>query len=150
MKTLDARRPTPDALERTLHDLFLSLFPFYPSHLLFSLARFPISGMFFRMPIWCSPVMLFFLDFWGTFTLRAIAIAVAVAVAIAIAVAVAIAVTTSSLPAKMKQVAQRTLPLLLLLLLVLLLIIIPRLILFPQYTLLTDWLDTLHRPRMRL
>lgn len=94
--------------------------------------------------------MLFFLDFWGTFTLRAVAIAVAVAVAIAIAVAVAVAVTTSSLPAKMKQVAQRTLPLLLLLLLLLLLIIIPRLILFPQYTLLTDWLDTLHRPRMRL
>lgn len=83
--------------------------------------------------------MLFFLDFWSAFTLRAIAVAVAVA----------IAVTTSSLPAKMKQVAQRTLPLLLLLLL-LLLIIIPRLILFPQYTLLTDWLDTLHRPRMRL
>lgn len=82
--------------------------------------------------------MLFFLDFWSAFTLRAIAIAVA------------IAVTTSSLPAKIKQVAQRTLPLLLLLLLLLLLIIIPRLILFPQYTLLTDWLDTLHRPRMRL
>lgn len=73
--------------------------------------------------------MLFFLDFWGMFALRAVAVAVAVAV-------------TTSLPAKVKQITQRTLPLLLLLLLLRRLL---RLTVFPQQTLFTDWLDTVHR-----
>lgn len=70
--------------------------------------------------------MLFFLDFWCAFALRAVGVAVAI---------------TTSLPAKVKQITQRTLPLILLLLLLL-----RRLTVFPQQTLLTNRLDTLHRP----
>lgn len=66
--------------------------------------------------------MLFFLDFWCAFALRAVAVA-------------------TSLPAKVKQITQCTLPLLLLLLLLL-----RRLTVFPQQTLLTNRLDTVHRP----
>lgn len=85
-----------------LHDFFLSSFPFYSSHLLFSLACFPVFGMFFRIPI-CSPEVLFFFKSWA-----------------------AIIRVVATPPAKVKQATQGALPIITPLLLLIIIILVQK------------------------